>query len=278
MTTSLIFLLVEGRHDAEFMARLLKLRGFELRDKLSTIPKHFHKLFPDCFPANHKTRLTQPHPVPGFYEAEGKWLVMLIGGGGESAPRLRNALRTAGINGYPPDAIGVVIDQDQFPTPIEARDAFIIECQRKEGLSGDIDLRSTPGTIVEGSPRTGLFVLPDNLHPGALEDVLLECGETNYKQLKDRALAFRNEALTNCGLLPQDTASYGESGGQKDISKRKKAWVSAMGSILVPAAAIQNSIRDNRWVDGDALELPSVRTIAEFLDNLIERRSHKKSL
>jgi hypothetical protein len=71
-------------------------------------------------------------------------------------------------------------------------------------------------------------------------------------------------------LLPQDTASYGESGGQKDISKRKKAWVSAMGSILVPAAAIQNSIRENRWVDGDALELPSVRTIAEFLDNLIE--------
>lgn len=270
MTASLIFLLVEGRHDAEFMARLLKLRGFEIRDKLSAIPKHFHKLFPDCFPATDKTRLTQPHPVPGFYEAEGKWLVMLVGGGGESAPRLRNALRTANINGFPPDALGVVIDQDQYPTPEEARDAFVIECQRKEGLPGGIDLKTAPGTIVQGAPRTGLFVLPDNLHTGALEDVLLECGEKNYKLLKDRALAFRDEALTNCGLLEGDTASYGESGGQKDISKRKKAWVSAMGSILVPAAAIQNSIRDNRWVEGDALELASVKAIAAFLGALTE--------
>lgn len=270
MTASMIFLLVEGRHDAEFMARLLKLRGFEIRDKLSAIPKHFHKLFPDCFPANDKTRLTQPHPVPGFYEAEGKWLVMLIGGGGEAALRLRNALRTAGMNGFPPDAIGVVIDQDQFPTSVDARDAFILECQKTEGLPGGINLRSTPGIVVDGSPRTGLFVLPDNLHTGALEDILLQCGETNYKQLKDRALAFRDEALTDCGLLPQDTASYGESRGQKDISKRKKAWVSAMGSILVPAAAIQISIRDNRWVAGDALELPCVKALAEFLAKLIE--------
>jgi hypothetical protein len=270
MTASLIFLLVEGRHDAEFMARLLKLRGFALRDRLSAIPDSFQKLFPARFPATDKTRLTIPHPVPGFFQADGKWLVMLIGGGGESAPRLRNALRTATMDGFPPDVLGVVIDQDQYSNPEEARDAFIVECQRKDGLPDKINLKITPGTVVQGTPRTGLFVLPDNHNTGALEDILLECGETNYKALKDRALAFRNEALSNCGLTAGDLDEYGESGGQKDISKRKKAWVSTMGSILVPAAAIQNSIRDNRWVEGEALDLPTVKAIAEFLDRLIE--------
>lgn len=62
-----------------------------------------------------------------------------------------------------------------------ARDAFIIECQRKEGLPGGIDLRSTPGVVLDGLPRTGLFVLPDNQRIGALEDVLLECGRRLFQ-------------------------------------------------------------------------------------------------
>jgi hypothetical protein len=126
-----------------------------------------------------------------------------------------------------------------------------------------------PGTVVQGSPRIGLFVLPDNGTIGALEDILLECAEVNYPALKSLAQNFRDEALSKGGLTGADLEIYGRSCGNKDVSMRKKAWVSAMGAILVPAAAIQNSIRENRWLEGPALELERVKALRKFLDDLI---------
>lgn len=269
MKAQLIFLLVEGRHDAEFLARLLALKSFVRKTRLTELPENLREIFPRKFPASDSARLTDPHPVPGFFESQGRWLVMLVGGGGESAPRLRNALHIAWKEGFPPDAVGVFLDQDQLPSPTDARDAFVQECKKKEGLPGSIDFNLVPGSVLEGTPRRGLFVLPDNANPGALEDILLECGDVNYSQLKARALEFREEALANCSLTPDDLKDYGVKGGQKHISKRKKAWISAMGAILTPAAAIQNSIRENRWIEGLALKLDRVKAISTFLDQII---------
>ena len=41
-----------------------------------------------------------------------------------------------------------------------------------------------------------------------------------------------------------------------------------MGAMLVPAAAIQNSIRKNRWLEGEALKLPRIKALQKFLDEL----------
>lgn len=269
MPANITFLLVEGPHDAEFMARLLKLRGFKQRTTLSAIPGHFQKLFPSDFPATEDTPLTDRHPVPGFYQNAGQWLVMLIGGGSKAAMTLGMALKRSRIAGFVPDAVGVMVDQDQDATPEAARDRFTAEYGKEEDLPVSLDFTIQPGTVTEATPRCGLFVLPDNHHTGALEDLLLECGEENYKALKDKAQTFRDDTLTNAQLTAEDLKEYGEPGGQKHISKQKKAWVSAMGAILVPAAAIQNSIRKNRWLEGAALNLPRIQAVQRFLDDLI---------
>lgn len=269
MPANITFLLVEGPHDAEFMARLLKLRGFKQRTTLSAIPAHFQKLFPTDFPATEVTPLIERHPVPGFYQNTHQWLVMLIGGGSKSAITLAAALRSARIAEFTPDAIGVFVDQDQDATPEDARDRFIDEFNKEEDLPVTLNFKIQPGTVVQDQPRVGLFVLPDNHNTGALEDLLLECGEINYKALRDKALTFRDDTLTNAKLTDDDLKEYGEPAGQKHISKQKKAWVSAMGAILVPAAAIQNSIRKNRWLEGAALNLPRIQAVQKFLDDLI---------
>ena len=51
MPANVTFLLVEGPHDAEFMARLLKLRGFEQRTAVSDIPDIYRRLIPRDYPA-----------------------------------------------------------------------------------------------------------------------------------------------------------------------------------------------------------------------------------
>jgi hypothetical protein len=269
MPANTIFLLVEGPHDAEFMARLLKARGFEQRTKLSAIPKPFHDLFPAKYPATEETPLIERHPVPGFYQNADQWLIMLVGGGSKSSITLAAALRSARIAEFTPDAIGVFVDQDQEATPEDARDRFIDEFIKEEDLPVTLNFKFQPGTVVQDQPRVGLFVLPDNQNTGALEDLLLDCGEENYKELKDKALAFRDDTLLNAQLTTDDLKEYGQPAGQKHISKKKKAWVSAMGAILVPAAAIQNSIRKNRWLEGAALNLPKIQAVSKFLDELI---------
>lgn len=273
MPAKITFLLVEGPHDAEFMARLLKLRGFEQKKTVSTIPEIYQKLIPKDYPAKDENGkealLTDPHPVPRFYQNGDQWLFILIGGGSKSAQTLAKALRAARIAGFSVDAIGVILDQDQEATPNKARDHFITKFEQQQDLPAQLDFKITPGTVNSGSPRLGLFVLPDNQNTGALEDLLLECGEKQYKALKDKALSFRDDAFANADLTKEDWASYGEPDGQKHLSKKKKAWVSAMGAVLTPSFAIQNSIRDNRWLEDEALKLPRIQSAQKFLDDLI---------
>lgn len=273
MAENITFLLVEGPHDAEFVARLLKLRDFEQRKTISSIPELYRKLIPKDYPARDdngkEVPLTDPHPVPRFYQNSDRWLFILIGGGSKSAQTLAKALRTSRIAGFSANAIGVILDQDLEATPDEARDKFIAEFAKEQDLPEPLDFRVTPGSVNHGSPRVGLFVLPDNKNTGALEDLLLECGEEQYKALKDQALSYRDNALANADLTSEDLSSYGKPEGDKHISKKKKAWVGAMGAILMPSAAIQNSIRENRWLEGAALNLPNIKAIAKFIDDLI---------
>lgn len=255
------------------MARLLKLRGFEQKKTVSSIPEIYRKLIPKDYPAKDENGkelpLTDPHPVPRFYQNGDRWLFILIGGGSKSAQTLAKALRTSRIAGFIVDAIGVILDQDLKDTPVGARDQFIADFKQQQDLPMQLNLEITPGSVNPGSPCLGLFVLPDNLNTGALEDLLLDCGEKQYKALKDKAQSFRDDAFANAGLKQEDLASYGKPDGQKHISKKKKAWVSAMGAVLTPSAAIQNSIRENRWLEDEALKLPRILSLQKFLDDLI---------
>ena len=182
MPAPITFLLVEGPHDAEFMACLLKGRGFEQRNFVSAIPELYRKLIPKDYPAKNdhgkEVPLTDPHPVPRFYQNAGSWVFILIGGGSKSA-------------------------------------------------------------------------------------------HTLAKALKDKALSFRDDALENAGLTADDLALYGKPGGLKEISRQKKAWVGAMGAVLMPSMAIQNSIRDNRWLAGEALALPRIQNVRRFIEDLL---------
>lgn len=269
MPANTTFLLVEGPHDAEFMARLLQLRGFQQRKRLNEVEPRFHKMFPRHYPQDDSTPLTDRHPVPLFYQSEGRWLVIVVGGGSKSAATLAAALRSARLAGFGPDAVGVILDQDLDATPVQARDRFAADFAKEKDLPVALELNLTPGTVVAGAPRLGLYVLPDNQNAGTLEDLLLECAEQSYPALKIQAKGYRDEALSNAELNTADREVYGLSGSKKEGSMLKKAWVSAMGAILVPAAAIQNSIRLNRWLEGTALDLGRIRALQRFLDDLI---------
>jgi len=156
-------------------------------------------------------------------------------------------------------AIGIVLDSDQKDSASE-RFATISKGLATAGLPLAVD----PGGVVEGPPRLGIFVLPDNASAGTLEDLLIDCAEKQYPQL----LA---SARTHVDSVKAKTPPYARE-DLVDFLKpagRRKAIVGAIGSVLRPGKAIQMSIQDNRWIDGEALDLPRVKMFRAFVDALL---------
>lgn len=265
------FILVEGPHDAQFIYRLLKLVGYKMKVKINDLPKPFPDLVPTTFPVSEDANLDQRHPVPNFYycRENKRWVVLLVGGGSKAPCTLANGLHVTARSGFMPTAIGVFIDQDLKPDPNHSINEFLDGWSKLGDLPIKASFSRTAGEITATHPRLGIYVLPDNEKPGALEDLLIECGETNYSQLMTLAKNYRDQAFSEGGLTHSDLKKHGSVEGDKWMSQQKKAWIGAVGSILRPGTAIQNSIQDNRWLEKESLDLPRIQSIRDFLDRLI---------
>lgn len=257
-----VYFAVEGPHDLEFVGRFLKLHGLKrVQDKLKLDP-FWIPLLPKSWPSPlGSTDLLKRVPVPVFFQSPDVSVAIdsVIG----DSQLLRSTINTRGTveqpGGEALHAIGVVLDSDE-DEPALARFAKIAK-----GLAAEkLPLMTTPGQVVAGPPRLGIFVLPDNAAAGTLEDLLIECAEKQYPQL----LA---SARTHVDSLKAEVPPY-EKSDLVDFLKpagRKKAIVGSIGSVLRPGRAIQTSLQDNRWVDGDALELPRVKMFRAFVDALL---------
>jgi hypothetical protein len=161
----------------------------------------------------------------------------------------------------PPDAVGVLLDADSSMLPATRFEAVREALRAKVKLS----LPEQPGQVSAASPRCGIFVLPDNLKPGTLEALLLECADLQYPELlaDARALVARVQASGVQGLTPEDLKDFNKPAGPH------KAVVACMASILKPGKAIQTSIQDNRWLEGPALDLPRIAAVGRFLKELL---------
>jgi len=155
--------------------------------------------------------------------------------------------------------VGIILDSDQVITPAN-RYIAIAHAMREKGLV----LPPSPGEINKASPNTGVFVLPDNVMEGTLEDLMLECAQNIYPTLLASATTHVNDAEGDEGLNSKDLKALKKPAG------KKKAIISAMASVLRPGKAIQVSIQDNRWLGTDGLKLARVKAVQDFLVSLFE--------
>ena len=263
MPASNLLLIVEGPHDVDFCARLLKLSGFSRVQSLATLERDLSfwiRTVPKKWP--HGDDLLSRHPVPLFLSNSGGDSVAIVNSTGISniASRLVSTLSNLDL---PPDAIGVVMDSDDTDSP---RKRFQDLCNEIGGLQSPVasTLRwpANPGEVNGGPPKTGIFVIPDNSNQGTLEDLLLETAATSYPQLHKAAQTFVNGAETTISLSPEDLREFRKPAG------KNKATTAAMASILKPGKSIQVSIQDNRWLDSASLALPRITAVKHFLERL----------
>jgi hypothetical protein len=252
------YMVVEGPHDIEFIARLLRPHGFRRIQYLQDLDPFWRQgnIIPSKFPYNDD--LLMRVPVPTFLQTESHSIAIHSANG---YTRLAETLQETLISMDSPEnieSIGVLLDADKAE-PVGRR--FEILMEELHNKNPDLLFPSEPGQVTNAHPATGIFILPDNHTAGTLENILLEAAEINYPNLTSVALRYI-QSLNLGELNHKDLEEFNKPAGSK------KAQVGSMSSILRPGKAIQVSIHDNRWLEGEALNLPVIQVISTFLNQL----------
>ncbi|MFZ4700703.1 MAG: DUF3226 domain-containing protein [Candidatus Methylumidiphilus sp.] len=250
------YLVVEGQHDVEFVYRLLSPYGLSRIQYEKDLDHSFLPLIPRQYPPNGD--LHKSMSIPLFLQSK-TFAIAVHNAGGDSRLVAMIEENAAILDLNAITGIGILLDSDRM-IPAAQRYADIKERLAKINYLLD----EVPGVITESKPKIGAFVLPDNVSDGTLEDLLLDSAKQVYPALLASAETHVNGALQNAELTSDDLNDLKKPAG------RNKAIMGTMSNILRPGKAIQVSIQDNRWLRGNALSIPRIKAVQEFLRNLFE--------
>lgn len=252
------YLVVEGPHDVEFAYRLLSPSGLKRIQYKQKLDNFFHDLIPNNYPLNDGD-IHKRMPIPTFIQNETHAIAIHSATGDSQLVNVMEENATMlDLNAMV--GVGILLDSDQQVTAVQRYAKIKQELEKK---STQFKLHNEPGKVIQGSPNLGAFVLPDNSAVGTLEDLLLESANLVYPDLlaiaKDYVMGAKNAKLSTFDL--------------KEINKpagENKAVIGAMANILRPGKAVQVSIQDNEWLKGQALSLPLIKSVQEFLRTLFD--------
>lgn len=249
------YFVVEGPHDLEVVGRMMGFHGLRRVQQFEHLEEFWHRLVPRKFP--HEGDLLRRVPMPVFFASARRSVAVHVAGSVELIPPVAKA--TWANLDEAPEGLGVLLDADD-------KDVH----QRWKTVSAGLpvsDIGPGPGTVGAGTPRAGVFVLPDNATSGTLEHLLLECASKAYPGLLASARAWIDP------IQSTDRSIFVNADERRDFGKpsgKHKAIVSSIASVLRPGKSIQVSIQDNRWLSHpDALLLPNVQKLRAFVDAVL---------
>lgn len=247
---------VEGPHDQAFTGKVLKLLGFkDFREELKGLKSYldpFWRKFIPVYPkqGNLYKRLDMPSILfndtisVAIYAGEGSNLVTNLDDILSANPEYQTNLV----------AFGIVADCDKS-TPDR-----IVEPYANKFRSYFPNFPDLPGVVDTNSPRTGIYILPDNVSPGVLDSLLCICGEIAYPAYMEKASSY----------LDRFSESEMQSLKWKNFD-REKALVATVVSVLKPGKGNTPSIADNNWVSKQTQQqVPALANFIDFLSQLLE--------
>lgn len=256
------YLVAEGPHDVEFIGAMLKPHGIRRIQLEKVLDPLWAPLIPRTFPPSDGDLLRRID-MPAFFASPTHSVAIHSAIGDTKLVRTLTQTFTA----FPDltarlSSTAIILDADNDRRkPLGDRFAAIRTGMRTLGLA----IPDGPGQVHVGSPRSGIFIFPDNTSPGTLEDLLLDAAKQIYPALYASSVRHVTTMLADRGwALGDDLEEINKPAGVN------KATVASLGSILKPGKAIQTSIQDNRWLAPDALALPRIRGFAGFLAALLD--------
>jgi len=273
------FIITEGIQDVAFISKILEeLEFVRERYKRSTedsqnegvdaksnkqifVNKFWDKLIPKTFPAGDGGDITRGVPLPWFLH--NKQICVAV----QKYDGLTNLINNLSLDlqQIPPDglfSIGIILDADTKKQPSERLKSIL------QGIKKQIpELTSLPGnlgTVVGNTPKVGIFILPDNTSQGTLEDLLLDCADRIYPNVRKQVEIFiNNEKEWSIDLDEDEKREYCQPAG------KKKLTVAGISSVMKPGRNVQNSIEDCRWLCNKTMAAERIQKFVDFLKELL---------
>ncbi|GHO93181.1 hypothetical protein KSF_032290 [Reticulibacter mediterranei] len=249
MSLKYCLLATEGPHDQAAIAKLLQLSGLTKFDGNGANLDPFWGGFVPTYPKKGKlyVRLDMPSILTSATHSIAVYW-------GEGSELIKNLIAiTTNHMRYAREiySFGLIVDADnRQPDAVAKKKA-------KELRTIFPSLSEMPGSITNGPPRTGIYVLPDNKRQGSLDSMLNECASIVYLDHKKGALQFINDL---------------DEIHTKDLifTKKDKALVACITSILQPGAANTSSIAQDDWISEKTIYQKDVVLLYRFLSDLLE--------
>ena len=245
---------VEGPHDQAFVGKVLKLLSFQkFKGLKSDLDPFWHKFIPK-YPKKGNENLYQRLDMPSIFFTESLSVAIYAGEGSNLETNLDDILCS-----YPEyqtnlAAFGIVADCDKS-TPDR-----IVAPYASKFRSCFPNFPVNPGVVDTNSPRTGIYVLPDNQQPGVLDTLLCECGQIAYPAYMEKASSYLNE-FSELEIKALKWKNF----------DRQKALVATVVSVLKPGKTNTTSIADNNWVSQQTQqEVPALANFIKFLMDILE--------
>ncbi|MCW6051582.1 hypothetical protein K4039_16175 [Lyngbya sp. CCAP 1446/10] len=247
---------VEGPHDQAFVGKVLKLLGFkDFREELKGVESDldpFWRKFIPVYPK--KGNLYKRLDMPSILFTESLSIAIYAGEGSNLVTNLDDILLANSEYQTNLAAFGIVADCDKS-TPDR-----IVAPYSNKFRSYFPNFPDNPGVVDSNSPRTGIYVLPDNQQPGVLDTLLCECGQIAYPAYMEKASSYLNE-FSELEIKALKWKNF----------DRQKALVATVVSVLKPGKTNTTSIADNNWVSQQTQqEVPALANFIKFLIELLE--------
>lgn len=260
------YIIVEGPHDSSVVGAVLRRNGLGLSpvSRLNDVDEFWKEVIPRTFPpiASDGEPQFGRVRVPDFYQTENHSVAIQTAGGlTQLVTTLNDDLQQLS---QLPDAIGFIIDTDNE----DANAAFTGIIKKVSALKVALKFSEQSGKTLEGPPRTGVFVLPNNIDAGTLEDTMLECAGSAYPQL----LPVAESAVETVTAALKANADWLPKKERTDFEKPfgpNKSRIGVIGAILKPTYAIGNTYRQHNWITDETLKLPKLSQLSTFLTELL---------
>src|SRR4028119_1385990 len=209
---------VEGPHDQAFTGKVLKFLGLkdfgeELKGLESQLDPFWRKFIP-VYPkkGNLYKRLDMPSIL---FNDTISVAIFACEGSSNLVTNLDDILFANSEYQTNLAAFGIVADCDKS-TPDR-----IVEPYAKKFRSYFPNFPQCPGVVDTNSPRTGIYVLPDNVSQGVLDTLLCSCGEIAYPAYMKRANSYLDSYLDEFSDLDEFSQKERKSLKWKNFNREK---------------------------------------------------------
>lgn len=243
---------VEGPTDQAVIGRILKLLGFKrLEGKGSALSLDaFWEPFRPKYP--RMGDLYKRLDMPSVFTSPAYSVAVYGGEGSSLAQNLSDIIENNKSFRTGLDAIGIIADADKL-------DPATVSIKYQSDFKALFpNFPKVAGQILEGPPRLGIFVVPDNVSRGVIEHLVIECGRAVYAPHMQRAQtyvdAFDGAARKSAKWGPFD---------------EQKALVATVASVLKPGKTNTVSLADNDWIGDETRDLPLLKALIGFCRDLL---------